>query len=422
MPTIIAYVPGISGRSDNWKPLIDKLRAEPELRNAQWLPIDHHTRWISPARFDSFAANVKARIGAEMIRRPEIDQIILVGHSYGGQLVRKAFMLAASSGEMDRRSPLRWDTRVKRFVLFASANRGINPKTSSRVRLGLLIMRCLYPIFGRTVIFDLLPGSKAVVTLRLAWIRYFATLPNPPLVVGRVLGSSDTEVARGDLPDTEQFSNAYHIDVPDADHIHLYNLNSTPNPALHYDLIRRAFVDSVPLGAPRLPKTGVSGVIFLLHGIRATAHQWPRKLEQVIKANDPNALVVRPSTGYFTAFRFAVPLLHRRALRWFQDQYGQLVAKYPNVQINFVGHSNGTYLMGQSLSRIDSIKFDRVFLGGCVLPQDYPWPDRFSASQVQTVVNAFTETDGVVGGSATPYADSVAKTSAPLATTHSPPS
>jgi hypothetical protein len=53
--------------------------------------------------------------------------------------------------------------------------------------------------------------------------------------------------------------------------------------------------------------------------------------------------------------------------------------------------------MGQSLNRILSIRFNRVFLGGCVLPQDFPWPERFAAGQVRAVLNAFTSTDSVVG-------------------------
>jgi pimeloyl-ACP methyl ester carboxylesterase len=216
-------------------------------------------------------------------------------------------------------------------------------------------------------------------------------------MIVQLLGSNDSEVSREDLQDTEQFPNARHLTVPGATHIHLYDLNATCEPNVHYALIRDAFVKEDPPGEAKSPKLPVSKVVFLLHGIRATAHGWPRQLEAEIKRQDATVTVLRPSTGYFTALRFAVPAMHRRALRWFQDAYGQLVASYPTAEFNFVGHSNGTYLMGQTLERIPSVKFNRVFLGGCVLPQDYPWRQRFGARQVAKVVNAFTETDSVVG-------------------------
>jgi hypothetical protein len=121
---------------------------------------------------------------------------------------------------------------------------------------------------------------------------------------------------------------------------------------------------------------------------------WPTALKQTIERNDPSTIVVMPSYGYFSARRFALPRLHHKPLVWFQDAYSQAVACYPDAEISFVGHSNGTYLAAESLKKIPSMTFLRMFLGGCVLPTNFSWQQ--VSAQTGVIVNAFCHSDQIV--------------------------
>jgi hypothetical protein len=68
---------------------------------------------------------------------------------------------------------------------------------------------------------------------------------------------------------------------------------------------------------------------------------------------------------------FAIPWLREKKIRWFQDQYSSLLARYPRARFSFIGHSNGTYMLGHSLKRVPGMVFDRVTLVGSVLPREY---------------------------------------------------
>jgi hypothetical protein len=147
-----------------------------------------------------------------------------------------------------------------------------------------------------------------------------------------------------------------------------------------------------------LPDRKKNNVVILLHGIRASALHWPNQLAPLI-AEESDFMVLCPDYGYFTALRFAIPRLHRRPLRWFQDQYSNVLADNPSATFHFVGHSNGTYLLGQSMLAIKGMQFKRVFLGGGVLPAEFPWDDVDSGlkDRFEILINAFCHSDYVVG-------------------------
>ena len=52
-----------------------------------------------------------------------------------------------------------------------------------------------------------------------------------------------------------------------------------------------------------------NNVVILLHGIRASALDWPNQLAPLIAA-ESDFMVLCPDYGYFTALRFAIPRLH----------------------------------------------------------------------------------------------------------------
>ena len=101
----------------------------------------------------------------------------------------------------------------------------------------------------------------------------------------------------------------------------------------------------------------------------------------------PDTTVVPPSYGYLSAAQFAIPMTRRRPLTWFQDQYSNVIARNPSAQVHFVGHSNGTYLLGHSLRAIPAMRFENVVLVGSVLRTDYDWNSRAIAGQVRRLQN-----------------------------------
>jgi hypothetical protein len=88
-------------------------------------------------------------------------------------------------------------------------------------------------------------------------------------------------------------------------------------------------------------------------------------------------------------------MLRRKKIRWFQDVYSQELARNPLATFNFVGHSYGTYLVGYSVSRLNGVQFDRVFLGGSVLPAQWSWAGY--SGQVNELRNSRAQKDIPVG-------------------------
>ena len=89
--------------------------------------------------------------------------------------------------------------------------------------------------------------------------------------------------------------------------------------------------------------------------------------------------------------------MRRRNIRKFQDAYTEAVARHPNVVPDFIGHSNGTYMMGQSLLDVPAMSFNNVVLAGSVLPVNYPWTELLANRRVARVKNERGRVDWPVG-------------------------
>jgi len=68
-------------------------------------------------------------------------------------------------------------------------------------------------------------------------------------------------------------------------------------------------------------------------------------------------------------------------------------------EIVLIGHSNNTYILGQSLRGLSSMKFKNVALAGSVLPRDFSWRELMSGNdpQVERLRNDCANTDWPVG-------------------------
>lgn len=346
MKRLIVLVPAVTGNTSRWQPLKQRLQKEADLADATWLEWDHHAWPWTLKTPKAFAIDLRAAIDNVWREKGPFDQVLLVGHSFGGVLVRQAFMLGCGILE-DYQHEDEWCRHVKRFILFASVNRGFNPQNLHVLRFVYVLSR-LIPLNQRTLMRQLEAGSDFITDLRIQWIRHFRKLGEAAPEVVQLLGTKDGIVTRADSIDVSQFPNAEEIEIPGANHVDIYRLNRSPDIEGRYKLICDAFLKPLE-GRSKSEKKPISHVVFILHGIRANNSEWVEQARAHIVARHSNVEVVTASYGYLPALDFVLPLLRRRNINWFKDKYSYYFALYPDADFLFLGHSNGTYLLGRSL-------------------------------------------------------------------------
>lgn len=393
---LVVYVPGLWGSADSWRELRQRLAAEPDLQNVRFETWDPRVQPWSRERLDHLAHRLQVQIDTwwtvaeERAGHVPFDEIILIGHSLGGLVARQAYMLGrgwyARPLAARPRAVRPWAGAVTRIVLLAAPNRGFRPQ-----RLPWYARALLAGASRLTTLMaeDVQAGSPYITDLRLRWMQEFNRAQNEepkselPWVV-QLLGDRDSLVAREDSLDVEQFENAAQLALPGT-HADLPRLD-VPDADDRYLILRRAIFGEVPSTCPPeiLADQTKGTTVLAVHGIRTGKESWEALLKQLRRA-DPSLVAVAPSYGYFSAMSFALPLTRRRNLRFLLDLYSHEFARRRDNEFHFVGHSNGTYLLGRALAQVPAIKFHRVYLAGTVLSRDYPWLDRFADEQVESV-------------------------------------
>jgi hypothetical protein len=144
----------------------------------------------------------------------------------------------------------------------------------------------------------------------------------------------------------------------------------------------------------------VKHIIFILHGIRDLG-EWSAEFESQLRSQLPQAAhdtlaVVSVRYGYFSMGSFLLRPDRQKYVRWFMDQYTETLARFPKAtRIDFLGHSNGTYLLASALQQYSQMKIDRIVFAGSVVRSDYNWT-RLMGNQVQEVRNYISVDDAVV--------------------------
>jgi len=391
---LVVLVKGGSADIAGYAPLTRRLLSEPQLAGSDLLVFDHRLSRLTPGHLYDFATRLRVEIDAQWIAHRGYDDVILVGHSTGSLLVRAAYLQSAGRDPRQPRT-VPWSDRVSRIVLLAGIGRGVDAEERGRWQWVLGAGRFI-PLIRSSVMYDVLRGSDFVTDVRIGWIRYFSELTaafardgtarRPPIVV-ELLGTEDDVLDRDDNIDIEQFPTAYHIDVPGGGHQTLHRLDLTPNPELTYALFREAFVsDAFPSASPRpVVADSVHRIVFLLHGLRSSRDEWVHEIAPILRQRLPGAEIVEASYGWISMLGFALPSVRRRELKWLQDHYTEYLARHPGAEIDVVAHSNGSYLVGEALRRVPSMRFGRVVLLGSVLPSDYAWGQRRAWGQAQAV-------------------------------------
>jgi pimeloyl-ACP methyl ester carboxylesterase len=387
---LIVTVPGLSGNSGPWREMAAELHRLGTFDNQE---VVWHYFETDVGIFGRVPLlEISRRLGAEVAMRwtadNGYDEIILVGHSLGALVVRRAWLDAVDPTQFATYTGSDWGQKVVRFVLFAGISRGVDMEHPWGRRLS---GRLIEWIPGRFTTEDCVRGSAFVTNLRISWIQYMASLPNArrPNTI-QLLGTKDSIVTRDDSIDLDVFPDTRPLYIPGAGHADVHELRGHSDRAGRLALFARAFTE--PTATLRQPRessdTPPPEVLMVVHGIRASrTDNWVRRVVQIAAEHWPEVAVATPTYGYLSAMRFALPSVRRRYARFFRDFYTEVVAAYRRPKISVLCHSNGTYALGRSLQEFQSIRIARVALAGSVLPTNFPWSQLAASHRVEAVRN-----------------------------------
>jgi pimeloyl-ACP methyl ester carboxylesterase len=349
--------------------------------------------------------------------------VILIGHSLGALIARKAYVFGRGQGQdhptvvrADRAdapamqlAPSQWADRVERIVLLAGTNRGwsLYTRPEKMGRLRHLLIRWASPLLwalgiGRTAK-SMVRGSPFVANLRVQWLNLARATPGsiPPTI--QLLGDHDDVVDQADNIDVQSGADFIYRNVPDTGHVDVIHLAADASGARKRELgyalmtpvekLRSHFI------APAQRDSSVEHVVFVMHGIRDRGH-WTAVLRERIEdttSNNHKAVVITSSYGYFPMLPFLLRVSRQKNVQWFMDQYTEARARFPNADISFIGHSNGTYLLAAALMRYRACNFKRAVFAGSVVPTHFRWDALVRAGRIEAIKNYVATADKVVG-------------------------
>ena len=348
------------------------------------------------------------------------QEIILVGHSLGALLVRKAFVFASGENHELWQSgmkpkPALWAAKVSRIVLLAGMNRGwsVLPKLTHRTWL----KTALYWLGDRVarlsgrgrLLLGLKRGAPFVSNLRIQWINLARQGRYVPTTI-QILGDVDDVVSAEDNLDLQAGANFIYLRSADAGHLNVVSFAGSAG-LRRRDVFERALrtptrdlPSEYEIPPQQRPKPEVEQVIFIMHGIRDSGH-WTDQLAERIRSEasrlgrpDKSVKTITSSYGYFPMGQFLLFAERQKNVRWFMDEYTQALARYPNAaSMEFVGHSNGTYLLAAALRRYPACHFNRVVFCGSVVRTDFPWDQMVEEGRILAIRNYVATKDWVVG-------------------------
>lgn len=389
MARLLVLVPGIRSKPTQFDPLLTRLKKDSAWREDTVVaPWDHGTSIFSGKHLLQVSNNLALFIKAQWAINNGFDDVVLVGHSMGAMLVRQAYLIGLGSS-VNQMDSMPWASRVSRIVLLSGLNRGVILRWWEKLLLPLVVSR-------HGSLRDLMDGSDFITNLRIWWLRKLERMEKRPVVV-QVLGSLDERVQELDSLDIERFNEGHQYQIDNVGHKNVYlpDQNGQFRP-LQYEILSLAILKPIDDEVSASVSMDASTkVYFLVHGIRDSNDDWIAETKALLEESIPGCVAIEPDIGRFSALQFLLPFERRRYVRWFQSVYSQKLAQYPCASLNFVGHSYGTYLLGHGLRNLSGMTFDRVYLGGSVLPAEWVWDNH--RMQVREVRNACGVHDVPVG-------------------------
>lgn len=448
--TLFVLVHGIDAGSQPWKTVKPVLLEEGDV-----LSTDYDSDMLSNADPDLLAGEISAYVQR---KSAGYNKIILIGHSIGSLIARKAYLIgdckpivnsnqckaAENTGEQTTQSAEeKWTEKVDRLILLAGLNRGwdISGRKPMDMSLGRRVLFWFGAWFGRltktgALILSIETGAPFVSDLRLEWMQHFREAQVRKPIVVQMLGDIDDMVSSEDdkdlraaamtgrsdhaqEPPTAAENKFFWLKVRGTDHANIVDLPDAeneqhePDPIEEYRRQKLLFAvraSPTKLAAeneeqPYTTDNSVNHIIFILHGIRDLG-EWSSKFEQELrpelkspdKPPTDGLAIVSPRYGYFGMGQFLFRPDRQKFVRWFMDQYTETLARYPKAStIDFIGHSNGTYLFKGAFDKYSQIRFNRVVFAGSVIPQSFNWVKLADEKRVEKLRNYQGTTDWVVG-------------------------
>lgn len=362
------------------------------------------------------------------------QQVVFIGYSAGALLMRKAIVYGLGQlqdhpfPELGREVAKCWrEIRpLCRVVLLAGMNRGWSLETKPvewsapetvGARALLSLVRAI-PVIGRFIL-SLERGAPFVANLRVQWIRLSQALgaEMPPVI--QLLGGQDGIVSKADNKDVLVSRDFIFIPVAYSNHRTIVAFDDPDDGkervgaicdaiGLDIDVLRdrykgasqKLLEEEIPDREKETsePSAEPPQLVFLVHGIRDNS-DWPRELARVIRKQADGKIVrcVTSSYGHFPMLHFLLFNKRRKNVRWFMDRYTEEIAKQPDAEVHFAGHSNGTYLLAEGLRTYQAMTFNRVVFMGSVVPSNFPWRRYYSEHRLKEFRNDRASGDWVVG-------------------------
>src|SRR5258706_4449811 len=136
---LVILIPGMSSSYKEWTSLLERLQQEPGYTptEAQWMSFEHGITPLSlgslqpgflqdpkqARNMETLARQLRNLIHEQWLEHKVFDDVVLIGHSLGGLIARRIYLLAAGGVPGQDESP--WGKRVSRIVLFAAVETGI---------------------------------------------------------------------------------------------------------------------------------------------------------------------------------------------------------------------------------------------------------------------------------------------------------
>jgi pimeloyl-ACP methyl ester carboxylesterase len=414
---LIVLVHGLPGRAKFESTIALAREALPQ---SDILAFDYDSRYLSNASPYSIA-NVIERQIHEAHSTVNYDEVVLVGHSMGGMLLRKSFVWGHGLEEDRERFGLRgerdWVHRVSRFVSLATTNRGwsIDPRpekmdllTYGSIWLGERLARLSGS--GQLVL-SMQRGSPFVADARIQWIalcRGETATRQSTLQTIHLLGDRDDIVNKDDSMDLNAAKDTLFVTLEETGHRDIalaldggtrqadQNRREKVRFAIQGQLDRLAPDKTVTLDEDPT----VNRIVYIMHGIRDYG-EWTDRLRTIIEGEAASAgaplVVVNQKYGHFPMLPFLLYWDRQKHVREFMDEYTENRARFPHAdKFDYVGHSNGTYILASALQKYTTLRVDRVCFAGSVVPKHYPWRDLADRGRVEHVANIVAAGDWVV--------------------------
>lgn len=439
--SLAVFLHGLTGSGRSLVGVIGALKELPKGADTDVFVPDLPFQWHSRVSPNEVIANLVVALDAIWDRRAvggtPYESVLLVGHSAGSLYARKLYLvgmgecpaapfeseLLLALNVMQCASPAMprpWALATSRLVSLAGMNGGwsishhMSAKRGVQMGMALLASRFLQTYgMSQLIAMSVRQGAPFVTQLRLQWLalRKRAAQEGSKLAtVVQMLGTEDDLVPPSGNIDPVTGSDFIYFEVPKSGHGSVLCMGEEHG----QDGLRRkkvfqhalqpqgvSNIEPLPVVQPQTQDLSVTDVVFVIHGIRDLGY-WTQKIGLRVAAlaarsDTPRKIALETSTyGYFPILSFLQPWSRQEKVEWLMDRYTAAKACYPLARFSYIGHSHGTYLLGQAMKCYPAVAFENVVLAGSVLRTDYDWRTLFDSGRVKRVLNLVANGDWVV--------------------------